>query len=121
VNERVKLQQKVSMSAINSINSSAPYTPPLVSVTPKAKAASPTSTPPAVPEPVKTPVAANQTATAAAVSATSYRNASGDTVSINNVVLKDRDGDGGVGLPAAKVAAHASSVQGKVTSAYSAN
>lgn len=118
------------MSAINSINSSAPYTPPPVSATPKAKAAGPAPTPPAAPEPAQAPVAtANQATTAAAVaakaasavSATSYRNASGDTVSITNVVLKDRDGDGGVGLPAAKVAAPTSSVQGKVESAYSAN
>ncbi len=118
------------MSAINSINRSAPYTPPPVAVAPKAKAAVPAPTPAAAPEPAKVPVeTADQATTAAAaaakaaatVSATSYRNASGDTVSINNVVLKDRDGDGGVGLPAAKVAAPASSVQGKVINAYSAN
>ena len=116
------------MSAINSINSSAPYTPPPVSATPKAKATSPAPTPQEAPEPAKAPVeaapqnvAAAAAAKSAAVSATSYRNAAGDTVSINNVVLKDRDGDGGVGLPAAKIAAPASSVQGKVMSAYSAN
>jgi hypothetical protein len=120
LNERVNIQQKVSMSAINSINSSAPYTPPPVSSTHKAKAAGPAPTPPVAPEPAAAQVkAADQTATAvaakaaSAVSALSYRNAFGDTVSITNIVLKDRDGDGGVGLPAAKVKAPESSVQGK--------
>jgi hypothetical protein len=37
--------------------------------------------------------------------ATSYRNSFGDTVSITGIVLKDRDGDGGVGLPAQKAEA----------------
>jgi hypothetical protein len=45
---------------------------------------------------------AAQAATAAKTLATSYRNSFGDTVSISGIVLKDRDGDGGVGLPAAK-------------------
>jgi hypothetical protein len=121
MNERVNIQQKVSMSAINSINSRAPYTPPPVSVPQKAKTDSSAPTPQAVQEPAKAPVegatqnatAAAATKSAAAANALSYRNAFGDTVSITNIVLKDRDGDGGVGLPAAKVKAPESSVQGK--------
>jgi hypothetical protein len=61
--------------------------------------------------------AAEVAKSAAAVNATSYRNAEGDTVSISGLVLKDRDGDGGVGLPATKPSASAE----KMMSAYSAN
>ena len=116
------------MAAISSITSSASYTPPVVPFTPKAKADSPVSAPSAAPDPAKAQVDVAAQAViavaakvAAAVNATSYRNASGDTVSLTNVVLKDRDGDGGVGLPAPKVKVPVSPVQEKVISAYSAN
>ena len=94
------------MSAISSVGSSPVPAAPVVPTAPKVKAA-PVSAPQTSSQVVS--LAAEQVAAQAAatakVNATSYRNSFGDTVSIAGIVLKDRDGDGGVGLPAAKVEA----------------
>jgi len=107
------------MSAITKIQSSTPYTPPVVSTPSKGNAAASAPAPaavapaPAASAPQSSPQvasvavqqAAAQTAKAAKTLAMSYRNSFGDTVSISGIVLKDRDGDGGVGLPAPKAEA----------------
>ena len=101
------------MSAISSIGSAAAYTPP--AATPPVPSA------PAVPAApaVKAPASAAAGAVAKAASQGSYKNSSGDTVSLGGIVLVDHDGDGGVGLPAPKAKPAASDLQGKLANTYS--
>jgi len=110
------------MSTISNISNHAAYTPAVASSAPKGKAA-PAATPAASPDAKSAPVAKQPAAQVAtpAPNVISYRNADGDTVSITGTVLKDRDGDGGVGLPAGKPEAPASALQQKVSNAYSAS
>ena len=90
------------MSSISSINSSAAYTPHVVSMPPKTKATADQDSP-AIPD--NDPVRQTAASKPASPSATTYRNAFGDTVTLSGIVAKDRDGDGGVGLPASKAKA----------------
>jgi len=112
------------MSSINSVHSNVPYTPPVPPpASAKVAAAQPPSTQAAAAGSATSVVATQPPAAQAAAAATaaSYRNAAGDTVNLSGIVLKDRDGDGGVGLPATKPPVPESSVQQKVEIAYSAN
>ena len=77
------------MSSISGISSNPTYTPPVAPAKPPADPAAASA-----PTPPTTPAPAN---------AASYRNSFGDTDNIsNNVVMKDRDGDGDQGSPESK-------------------
>ena len=98
------------MSAISSVASTTAYVPPA--------AATPAPPPAAKPAPAASAAAS---AVAKAASQGSYKNSSGDTVSLGGVVLVDHDGDGGVGLPAPKAKPSATSLQDKLANTYSAH
>jgi len=87
------------MSPISSIPSSAAYTPQAVSISPKTKGTTEADAPAS---PANDPVRQTAASSQASPSATTYRNSFGDTVTLSGIVTKDRDGDGGVGLPASK-------------------
>jgi hypothetical protein len=108
------------MPVISNISSGPVYTAPSAPVAAKTPAAQ--IPPPAAPAPAADSEPHKASAVqvpAAAAGAISYRNTSGDTVNLSGVVLKDRDGDGGVGLPATTPKVPASNLQEKVLKTYS--